>query len=286
MFARINAAINGITNFEVRQGDLFAPVYGEQFDFIISQPPYLPYPPNSPSATWQYGGDEGHELLSRLMCNLPQHLSSNGRAILVFDQFMTESEEIRWGYHLPTASKVNTLLILGKLVKADEYSIRYAAPALRSSMFEFEQRAISMREHLSKIGVSGACPAICIVEPTHGAVRWNDSVSMGTTLWDEISGPVLDQLMASAKHAHQFPDIRRPRSVRIPDGSLVIRRIQNGYEVADPLYLALQTPCQTITLELWQHEWETLQAVHRGEDLPIPQELLDKIDQMELEKWS
>src|SRR6185369_7553932 len=37
--ARINAAINGVTNAEFREGDLFAPIAGEAFDMIASQPP-------------------------------------------------------------------------------------------------------------------------------------------------------------------------------------------------------------------------------------------------------
>ena len=43
--SRINAALNGIGNVEFREGDMFAPVAGETFDLIISQPPFVSTPP-------------------------------------------------------------------------------------------------------------------------------------------------------------------------------------------------------------------------------------------------
>ncbi|QGJ71951.1 Hypothetical protein PBC10988_36640 [Planctomycetales bacterium 10988] len=44
--AKFNAALNGITNVEFRQGDLFQPVEGEKFDLIVSNPPYVVSPPS------------------------------------------------------------------------------------------------------------------------------------------------------------------------------------------------------------------------------------------------
>ena len=39
-FAAFNAALNGV-DVELREGDLFAPVAGERFDLIVSNPPYV-----------------------------------------------------------------------------------------------------------------------------------------------------------------------------------------------------------------------------------------------------
>jgi predicted RNA methylase len=40
-FAKFNADLNGITNFEVRAGDRFEPVSDTRFDLIISNPPFF-----------------------------------------------------------------------------------------------------------------------------------------------------------------------------------------------------------------------------------------------------
>jgi len=43
-FAEFNLALNGVTNVELRQGDLYQPVAGETFDLIVSNPPFVVSP--------------------------------------------------------------------------------------------------------------------------------------------------------------------------------------------------------------------------------------------------
>ncbi len=45
--ARVNAAINGIENVELRGGNLFEPVAGERFDLIVANPPFVISPETS-----------------------------------------------------------------------------------------------------------------------------------------------------------------------------------------------------------------------------------------------
>ena len=45
--AAFNAALNGVPSVECRQGDLFAPVAGERFDLIVSNPPFVISPDRS-----------------------------------------------------------------------------------------------------------------------------------------------------------------------------------------------------------------------------------------------
>ena len=42
--ARVNAALNGVSTVDWRQGDLFEPVAGEQFDLIVANPPFVVSP--------------------------------------------------------------------------------------------------------------------------------------------------------------------------------------------------------------------------------------------------
>ena len=54
-FAAFNAALNGIDKIEFRLGDGFAPVEGESFDLIVSNPPYVISPmPRTRTATAVY----------------------------------------------------------------------------------------------------------------------------------------------------------------------------------------------------------------------------------------
>lgn len=45
-FARLNAALNGVENLELREGSYFEPVEGERFDLLTCNPPYVISPEN------------------------------------------------------------------------------------------------------------------------------------------------------------------------------------------------------------------------------------------------
>jgi len=65
--ARENLERNRVTNAEVRVGSLFAPVRGEQFDVIATNPPF----------------HAGRELILKLLGGAPDHLRTDGRLVLV-----------------------------------------------------------------------------------------------------------------------------------------------------------------------------------------------------------
>jgi release factor glutamine methyltransferase len=84
--ARINARLNGVRVRALR-GDLFAPVAGERFDAIVSNPPYLPaedddLPRRGPRRAWDAGTD-GRVLLDRICAEAPRHLRPGGFLLLV-----------------------------------------------------------------------------------------------------------------------------------------------------------------------------------------------------------
>lgn len=73
--ARLNAALNGL-EIDARRGDLFAPVEGERFDRIVSNPPFI----ISPSATHHFlhSGRQGDEVCRELARSAPAHLVAGG----------------------------------------------------------------------------------------------------------------------------------------------------------------------------------------------------------------
>src|SRR6185503_3624802 len=67
---RANAALNGVT-IDARAGDCWAPVTGERFDLIVTNPPQMPTPPgrerDDPVAAADNGGADGWALLDRVI---------------------------------------------------------------------------------------------------------------------------------------------------------------------------------------------------------------------------
>ena len=72
-----NARLNGIDNVTVRKGDLYGPVAGETFDRIVAHPPYMPE--TNSRLIFRDGGEDGEQLLRRIIQGLPDHLRPGGR---------------------------------------------------------------------------------------------------------------------------------------------------------------------------------------------------------------
>ena len=85
-FARANAQLNGLHGaIEFRQGDLFAPVAGERFDLIASNPPFVITPRSSGDDATRYeyrdAGLVGDALAERVVREAPNHLTPGGELI-------------------------------------------------------------------------------------------------------------------------------------------------------------------------------------------------------------
>ena len=85
-----NAKMTGLT-IDLRSGDLFAPVTGERFDVIISNPPYLaahevdglePEVRDHDPRLALVAGPTGFEVLERVVAEAPGHLNEGGVLVL------------------------------------------------------------------------------------------------------------------------------------------------------------------------------------------------------------
>ncbi|MGO9198680.1 MAG: methyltransferase [Acidimicrobiales bacterium] len=75
-FTEFNLALNDVTNVDVRLGDRFDPVAGEQFDLIVSNPPFVISP--SDALIYRDSSMEGDDLCRSLVRHAPDHLAEGG----------------------------------------------------------------------------------------------------------------------------------------------------------------------------------------------------------------
>ena len=93
--SRLNAEVNGIGNVEFREGSLFDPVEGEQFDLIVSQPPYIPKPANVEHHLFLHGGARGDELAREIIAKVKAYLRPRGQALIYSDWPLKEGETVQ-----------------------------------------------------------------------------------------------------------------------------------------------------------------------------------------------
>jgi methylase of polypeptide subunit release factors len=76
--ARLNCALNGVDNVELREGSFFEPVAGEQFDLIATNPPFVVSPDSE--LVFRDGGLERDGVSRLVVTELPRHLAPGGFA--------------------------------------------------------------------------------------------------------------------------------------------------------------------------------------------------------------
>ena len=77
VFAEFNRRLNGIANCIAAQGDLYQPAGDLTFDRIVAHPPYVPvYRPN---LIFDSGGQDGEQIVRRIIEGLPRYLRPGGR---------------------------------------------------------------------------------------------------------------------------------------------------------------------------------------------------------------
>lgn len=84
-FTRLNALLNGIDGIEVRLGSLFEPVAGEEFDRVVSNPPFVitPRVADVPAYEYRDGGMVGDDVVAAFVTGVGAHLAPGGVAQLL-----------------------------------------------------------------------------------------------------------------------------------------------------------------------------------------------------------
>ncbi len=81
-FTALNALLNGVTGIQTREGSLYAPVAGERFDRIVSNPPFVITPRGADVPAYEYrdGGRVGDALMAEVVTGAAAHLRPGGIA--------------------------------------------------------------------------------------------------------------------------------------------------------------------------------------------------------------
>ena len=91
-FAEFNAALNEITNVEFRAGSFFEPVAGEEFELVVTNPPYV----ISPESTFLFrdGGLPRDSLSDQVVRATPAHVTEGGFATVMISWIHGEDDDV------------------------------------------------------------------------------------------------------------------------------------------------------------------------------------------------
>jgi SAM-dependent methyltransferase len=253
--SQINAAINGVTNVEFRVGDLFAPVAGETFDLIVSQPPFVPRPVGVGAAAFLYGGPRGDELALSLLGKITPRLAPKGRALVMVEwpDHGTEALDVRLRKAIDTGD-VSLLLLRMPHVELDGHAVSYAAGLHPTLGRPFEQEARLRREHLEQMGIRALLPTLVVIERADPTPGWTMTVAIETLARISFTSERIDRLLA-AQAVAASPERLLTAKLRMPEGSVLSQeQVGPGADAPSTLHArfaptALIPPLQ-LTIEL------------------------------------
>ncbi len=94
--AAFNAALNQVT-LDLRQGSLLDPVAGEQFDLVVSNPPFVIGSPESQRHDYRDSGLDGDGLCAALVRGVADHLTEGGWCQLLANWEIADGDD--WAQH-------------------------------------------------------------------------------------------------------------------------------------------------------------------------------------------
>lgn len=74
----LNLALNDVINTEVRDGSFFDPVTGEEFDLIVTNPPFVISPATGERLVYRDSGLPGDRVVEHIVRSAPRHLGERG----------------------------------------------------------------------------------------------------------------------------------------------------------------------------------------------------------------
>lgn len=161
---QINAALNDISNIEVRLGSFFEPVAGEKFDLIVTNPPFV----ISPDTTYIYrdAGLAGDGASEQIIREAPNHLSEGGFTCVVCNWISPESGH--WAAPVGTwleGSGCDALV----LKHSTRDALRYAYMWVKQTQGDDLE---SWLEYYERLGITHITMGAVIIRKRSGGGNW------------------------------------------------------------------------------------------------------------------
>ena len=217
-FAQINAAINGIDNVQFLEGDKFSPVAGRQFDLIVSHLPFACLPENVEFASYLHGGTHGDELTLQLLAEIKDHLSATGRAIFLTtwpnrDELQSDIREALG------CDDLNLLMLRHETTDADEISALYALAEHFERTACFEKTTLQWRDHLERLGISGARLTYNVIERAAAGNRgWTATLDIPPNYRGGLTSQQIERILAAQNLLAAGAEAIAAAKLRIPSG--------------------------------------------------------------------
>ncbi len=256
---KINLQLNDVRNVEVRESNLFDLVRGIKFDLIVHQPPFVPTSKAMYAAVFLNGGERGDGILSQVLFQIPEYLSTNGLALVLTDLPVFDESPIEY-LRRTVGPGADALLLICPAMDMDEYCVRYSSVECAMQIEEYDKRVTGRREHLEKIGLKSLHPALIVVQKRCSGTEWRDSVIAPISSWQRISGGSIRTMLAVRDLLAEGLDALLASPLNFAPGLTALKAV---YSSETTTTIVLMPPYDMLSepTEINLPQWELLQVI-------------------------
>lgn len=149
--ARISLGLSGVAA-DLRLGSLYEPVAGEQFDLIVTNPPYVISPPTPDRLVYREGGFDGDGLMRQVVAEAGARLAEDGLLIVLGNWAITAEP---WQQRLTgwVPEGCDALVLERERLDPYEYIEIWLADAGLAGSREYPRRYAEWLDYFASVGI-------------------------------------------------------------------------------------------------------------------------------------
>ncbi|HUT32669.1 MAG TPA: methyltransferase [Planctomycetota bacterium] len=188
-FAELSAALNGLTNVELRRGSLYEPAAGETFDLLISNPPFV----ISPESRYDYrdGGLPGDALAEQVVRGAPAHLREGGYAAVILDWYHPEDDWAERPRQWVAGAGCDAWILRSGSADPVAYAAQWLHPEARRGPEDHARQLDEWLAYYERLGIRAICSGAILLRRRSGGNNW---VHAGEGPQGETSGSCGEQI--------------------------------------------------------------------------------------------
>jgi hypothetical protein len=291
--ARLNAALNGIGNVDVRAGSFFEPVRDERFDLIATNPPFVISPATGERLVYRDSGLPGDEVVEHIVRRAPDHLTDGGWCQVLGNWVI--ARDVPWDERLGAwlAEDVDAFTVQREVMDPAAYVELWLKDAGLHGAADYLERYDTWLSWFDEQGIEGVGFGWLNLRrrsgagaPTHTFLDWPHAVEQPVAPAIAAWGEAIRTPVGGDTFLVRREDVVQ-ETVGVPgaeDPSTVVLRQQRGLmraRRADTVEAALVGACDgdlTVgqVLDALAHLLEQDATQLRGSYLPVVRELVDE----------
>jgi methylase of polypeptide subunit release factors len=227
-FARFNAALNGLSNVDPREGSWFEPVADERFDLIVANPPYVVSPDNE--FLYRDGDLAADAVTQLLLREAPAHLEEGGFAHVMGNWAHDRDEDWRAPVEAWLAgSGCDALLLKYATVDPVVYAAQWNRMMLAQGREPFLSAVDRWLDYYRREGIDAITEGMVVLRRRSGSRNWVRAIVVPGSPTGSAGDHVL-RLFEARDRRDELADDETVLAMRFAaaPGLLVSRRAERG----------------------------------------------------------